>query len=61
MESKKMVQLDLVFQQRMASQEKIAKQEANRDLKRWNGLKRDEGQLRILKHVLRGGNLDDHQ
>ena len=56
-----MVQLDLVFQQRMASQEKIAKQEANRDLKRWNGLKRDEGQLRILKHVLRGGNLDDHQ
>ena len=55
-----MAQLDLVFQPRMASQGKIVKQGANRDLKRWNGLKRDEGKLRILQHVLRGGNLDDH-
>jgi len=37
----------------MASQGKIAKQGANRDLKGWNGFKRDEGQLRILQHVLR--------
>ena len=45
----------------MASQGKIVKQGANGDFKRWNGLKRDEGKLRILQHVLRGGNLDDHQ
>jgi len=38
-----------------------AKQRTNGDLKGWNGLKRDEGKLRILQHVLRGGNLDDHQ
>ena len=45
----------------MASQGKIAKQGANIDLERWNELKRDEGKLRILQHILRGGNLDDHQ
>ncbi len=56
-----MAQLDLVYQQRMTSQGKIAKQGANRDFKIWDGLKRDEGKLRILHHVLRGGNLDDHQ
>ena len=56
-----MAQLDLVSQQRMASQGKIAKQGANKDLKRWDGLKRDEGQLRILQHILREENLTNHQ
>lgn len=56
-----MAQLDLVSQQRMVSKGKIAKQGANRDLKRWDGLKRDEGQLRIIQHILREENLNDHQ
>ena len=55
-----MAQLDLVFQQRMASQVKIAKQGTNGNLKGWDGLKREEGKLRILQHVLRRRNLNDH-
>ena len=39
----------------MASQGKIAKQETNGNLKGWDELKREEGQLRILQHVLREG------
>lgn len=45
---------------RMASQGKIAKQGTNGNLKRWDGLKREERQLRILQHVLRRGNFNDH-